>query len=311
MATDRLRVGIKLTGLVPRFATHLNELPEFVVELERRGVDDIVMGEHILYTPDMRHPGGGSHNGMVHGRSARKSDVGDVLTLFAFMAARTRRVRFCSGVILLPLRRAAVMATQAATLDSLSGGRFDFGIGAGWSAAEYAAMATSFETRFAHLEDAVRACRALWLSAPTNYAGTFEAFENVVVEPAPVTPGGPPLWWGGKGVPPTARRVAALADGWIASERSTVAEIGAGVAAISDACSTIGRDIAEIGIRATLPTDVPADCRRHPDQTIEFLVEAGDRLRGVGVTHLTVPLASYDLDLTQVVALMDALRERR
>jgi probable F420-dependent oxidoreductase len=297
--------GIKLAGLVPRWAT-VAELPRLCASLEELGADEVVYGEHVLYGADMHHPGGSGN--IVHRRTEQHSDGADVFVLFSAGAALTTRLRLCSAVVLGAARPAAVLARQGAALDVVSGGRFVLGVGAGWYAGEFEALGIPPAERDARLEETVAACRELWSPGPSSFDGKWNSFTDMICEPAPLTPGGPPVWWGMKGTTTAAgRRVATMGDGWIASESSSVIDIARSVDTIQTACADHGRDPSTVGIRATLALLPPGLQRPHPDAVIEHALTSAVRLTAVGVTHLTVPLDSYELDLDGLERLLDAL----
>jgi probable F420-dependent oxidoreductase len=299
--------GIKLPGLVPAYAPSFTELVDLVVEFERIGFDDVMDSEHILFAPSMEHPGGAGH--MVHGRDRQQSDRADPLILFAAIAARTRTIRMTTGLLLGAGHRFAVLARQAATLDQLSGGRFALGVGAGWFAGEFTAMGIPPSERGERLEETIRACQSLWSPGLSSFSGKWIHFEGVISEPAPVTPGGIPVWWGGDGQRgPTARRVAELGQGWISREAADYDEVARSISRIVDVCHQHGRDTTQLGFRASLTPTPSGRFDGEPDELIGSAVASGQRLAGAGVTHFTVPLNYYGLGLDDLGRLLKALR---
>ncbi len=119
--------GVKLPGVVPGWAPSYSEVPELVAEFERMGFDDVMDGEHILFSPVMHHPGGAGN--MVHERDTHHSDRADTIVTFSAIAAKTSTIKFISGILLPAAHGFAVLARQAATLDVISGGRFMMGVG--------------------------------------------------------------------------------------------------------------------------------------------------------------------------------------
>jgi probable F420-dependent oxidoreductase len=308
--TERQRpsFGVKLPGLVPSYAKTLRDVPDLVVELERLGFDDVMDGEHILFAPEMHHPGGSGN--MVHGRAEQHSDRCDSLLMFAACAARTTRIRFVTGIVLAAAHNFAILARQAATLDQLSAGRFTFGVGAGWFAGEFAAMGVPPEERGRRLEENLRAARELWSPGLSSFSGERISFENVIIEPAPYTPGGPPLWWAGDASKKvTARRVVTLGDGWLAREAADESEIEASAAGLRAACEQYGRDPATVGMRVSLTATADWNAAQSFDELVEAAVARVRRLTPLGVTHFNVPLNYYRLELPQLGELLKALHE--
>jgi probable F420-dependent oxidoreductase len=138
------------------------------------------------------------------------------LTLLAAVAARTRRVRLGTGVLLPALRNPVVLAHVVGTLDRLAEGRVILGVGIAADTpairSEFAAAGVPFERRAGRLLETLAICRALWSRDGVSFAGKHFTLDNVTMEPKPHRPGGPPVWIGGSG--PTALREAARADAW-------------------------------------------------------------------------------------------------
>jgi probable F420-dependent oxidoreductase len=299
--------GIKLPGVVPGYAPTLRQIPDLVVELEALGFDDVMDGEHILYAPDMDHPGGSGN--FSHSRTEQHSDRSDTLVMFAAIAARTTRIKLVSGILLGAAHTFAVLARQAATLDVISGGRFVLGVGGGWNAAEFEQLGIPPTERAARTEDTIRACRELWSPGLSTYAGRWIQFRDVICEPAPVTPGGVPVWWGGNArSKPTARRVVTLGEGWISREAADYDEIAATLESIHDACAEYGRDPSTLGARVSLTPTWAWNATASVDEITEQAIGWAGRMTALGVTHFNVPLSYYGIDLDALGGLLKALR---
>jgi probable F420-dependent oxidoreductase len=125
----------------------------------------------------------------------------------------TTSLRFGTSVLVLPQRPALLTAKEIMTLDHLTQGRFDFGVGAGWSEEEYSALGASFERRGQRFDEYIEAIRAAWTQDRASYEGEFISFRNVVLLPKPYTPGGPPFLIGGDSNA-ALHRAARMGDGW-------------------------------------------------------------------------------------------------
>jgi alkanesulfonate monooxygenase SsuD/methylene tetrahydromethanopterin reductase-like flavin-dependent oxidoreductase (luciferase family) len=145
-------------------------------------------------------------------------------TTLAIAAAATTRVRLATSVLVPAIRRPFVAAKMLATLDHMSRGRLVVGVGPGSYERDYAVTGIPFEERWRLLEQAVVALRAIWTAddVPSD-AGPY-AHDHVSMRPRPAQPGGPPIWIGSWGSPAGLRRVARLADGWLASAYNTTPE---------------------------------------------------------------------------------------
>ena len=131
------------------------------------------------------------------------------------------RARLMTSVALPVVRGPAALAKSLAAIDVLSGGRVVAGLGPGSTARDYEAVGLDFEERWPRFEEAVQAMRALWDPSAEPFVGRFYDTTGVVLEPTPAQPGGPPVWIGSWGSDAGLRRVARLADGWIASAYNT------------------------------------------------------------------------------------------
>ncbi len=299
--------GVKLPGLVPGYVGDLVALTELVLELERLGVDDVVDGEHVLFTPSMHQPGGTGD--MAQGRMTQLSDRADPIVMFALLAGRTSRLRLVATNLQVAAHSFAVLAKQAATLDLLSGGRFVLGAGHGWNAAEYAAQGIAPAERAARAEETIRACQQLWRPGLASFHGRWIDFDDVVCEPAPATPGGPPVWWSGNALlGATPRRVVQLSAGWIAREAAGYDEIAGSIEAIARSAEQAGRDPAELGFRASVVPSADWCAWTSTDQLFDLAIGSTRRLAGVGVTHFTIPLNYFKLDLEDLGRLLAELR---
>ena len=302
-----LSFGIKLPGLVPRYVPTFRELPEFVAEIERIGFDDVMDGEHILFAPVMHHPGGAGN--MVHGRDTQRSDRADTIVMFAAIAARTSTIKMFSSVMLAAAHGFAVLARQASTLDVLSGGRFVLGVGTGWFVGEFEAMGIPPSERDARLEETVRACQALWSPGLSSFEGRWINFHDVISEPAPVTAGGVPIWWGGNALKgPTARRVASLGHGWLSREAAGYDEVAQSIDRIREECVRVGRDPSAVGFRVSLTPTAEWDAASSFDELLTRSVESVRQLAGAGATHFNIPLNYFDVDVSRLGDLLQALR---
>jgi probable F420-dependent oxidoreductase len=138
------------------------------------------------------------------------------LTLLAAVAARTRRVRLGTGVLLPALRSPVALAHVVGTLDRVAEGRVILGVGFAADTPpirkEFAAAGVPFERRVGRFLETLEICRALWRRDGVSFAGRHFTLEGVTMEPKPHRPGGPPIWIGGSG--PTALREAARFDAW-------------------------------------------------------------------------------------------------
>ena len=165
----------------------------------------------------------------------------DPLAALAYAAAGTSRIRLGVAVVNLPFVSPAYLAKQAATVDVLSGGRLDLGLGIGWMPEEFAATGASMARRGPRTVEYVAVLRTLWAGGVSEFAGEFYEIPRSMVAPVPVQPGGPPVLLGGL-ARPALERAGRIADGWVTSSRTDLAQIAEGVGVIRAAASQAGRD---------------------------------------------------------------------
>jgi probable F420-dependent oxidoreductase len=171
------------------------------------------------------------------------------LTTLAGVAAVTDRVRLGTLVLCAAFRHPALLAKAATSIDLVSGGRLDLGLGAGWFAEEFEAFGYRFGSageRFAVLEESVEVLEQLLGGEAVTYDGPTVTLREAVLRPAPDRP--PPLWVGGKGGPRLLRLAARLADGWNVVWRMSPEVYAEKVSDVRAACEAEGRDPATFGL---------------------------------------------------------------
>ena len=222
-------------------------------EADQLGFDSVWLPEHLVFPAAMD---GSPHDGEDHPPVPSNVPVFDVFSYLSFLAARTERIRFATHVYNLGLRHPFISARGAATLDVLSGGRFEFGIGASWLRAEWDAVGLDFDDRGSRIDEAIDVCRRLWSDDVIEYHGRHFDFDPVVFEPKPVQR--PlPLHIGGDG-PAALRRAATVGDGWVPMNHS-LEEIPKAVSKLAELRERAGRDgkvEVTFGGQVTSPSDV-------------------------------------------------------
>lgn len=165
----------------------------------------------------------------------------DPLLALTYAAAQTSRVRLGVALVNLPFISPVYLAKQATTLDVLSGGRFDLGLGVGWSLLEFAAVGASTERRAARTEEYVAVLRTLWADGVSSFEGEFYTVPPSRMDPKPVQRPGPPILLGGV-VPAALRRAGRIADGWMSRSGTQLSKIRDEIALVRGAAEEAGRD---------------------------------------------------------------------
>ncbi|MBG0829842.1 TIGR03619 family F420-dependent LLM class oxidoreductase [Planomonospora sp. ID67723] len=165
--------------------------------------------------------------------------VHDPVVTLAYLAGATTRVRLGVAVLNMPFFSPALLAKQLATLQAVSGGRLDAGLGLGWLPEEFAASGVPFERRGRRGEEFLHVLRRLWTEETVEHEGEFYRLPPVHQEPRPETP--PPILLGG-GAEAALRRAGRLADGWVSASREDLDRIGEKISIVGRAAREAGRD---------------------------------------------------------------------
>jgi len=165
----------------------------------------------------------------------------DPMVALGYAAAVTSRIRLGVAVVNLPFVSPAYLAKQATTVDVLSGGRLDLGLGIGWMPEEFTITGASTARRGARTEEFLAVLRTLWDDGVSSFDGEFYTIPAGRQDPRPVQRPGPPVLLGGMSRA-AMERAGRLADGWITSSRADLSAIGEAVAVIRGAASAAGRD---------------------------------------------------------------------
>jgi F420-dependent oxidoreductase-like protein len=201
-------------------------------------------------------------------------DVFEGMTLLAAMAEATSRVRIGLMVAGNTYRHPAVLAKMATTIDYLSGGRLEFGLGASGAEVEHTMLGIPFYTageRIRRLAEALTVCRKLWTEERASFDGRYYTLTEAISNPKPLQRPHPPIWVGGGGEKLTLRVVAEHADVW--NVIGSVEEVVRKASVLDQHCADVGRDPAEIK-RSVQPRFDPAD----PAAMVDLLhayIEAG------------------------------------
>ncbi len=206
----------------------------------------------------------------------------DALTVLGWVATRTEHVRLGTSVLVLPYLHPMPLAKQLATIDVLSGGRLDLGVGVGAMPEENEALGSDYHTRGAVADECIDVLKALWADGSASYAGAHYAFEDAVSSPKPLQRPHPPLLIGGNGGP-ALRRVARSGDGWHPYLLSAE-QLEQRLPRLDEELAKAGRSREEISVSLRVELDtVPTR-------------EAAEVFAALGIDELVVALNSGDAD---------------
>lgn len=167
--------------------------------------------------------------------------VQDPLVLLAYLAGLTSRCRLGVAVVNSPYYSPALLAKMATTLDHVSGGRLDLGVGIGWMPEESIAAGATFEGRGRRSEDFLRCLYALWDDGVVSYDGTDYRVPPSLVEPKPLQRPRPRVLLGGN-AQPALHRAGRLADGWVSGSQAKLSELARSIETVKEAAVAAERD---------------------------------------------------------------------
>jgi len=195
---------------------------------------------------------GGYSDPLSGGREGGRQPTGpdglwlEPLTVLAMAAARTTRVRLATTILLAALRRPAVLAKTAATIDYLSGGRLDLGVGVGWQRAEYEACGLDFGSRGQALDRSLEICQLLWEQDVMSFESDGLAFESVHMMPKPIQK--PlPVWVSGTLNPAVVRRLSRFGAAWVPWGEDAQ-NLKASIPTMRNHMEEAGRDASSLGV---------------------------------------------------------------
>jgi probable F420-dependent oxidoreductase len=256
-----VKFGIALGALNSHFHVDATE------EAERLGYESVWLPEHLVLPVRMsRSP----HPGDEHPPVPPTTPVFDAFAYLGFLAGRTRHVRLGTHVYNLGLRHPFISARAVQTLDVLSGGRVEFGIGASWLEEEWRAIGLDFASRGRRVDESIDVCKRLWTEPDVAHDGEFFRFDAVAFEPKPLQQPWPPILVGGESSA-ALRRAARAGDGWIGMGH-TFESAAVQIARLHELRAESGRDIASFQICLGGPVNGADDVRRWEELGVTRLV---------------------------------------
>ena len=188
--------------------------PAAIADLARRceaaGLDSLWLGEHVVLFDEMEFPYPGSKDGKIP--MPKGGGMLNTVAAFGYMAAVTETLRFGTGITLIPQRNPVYTASEFATLDWLSGGRMDFGIGVGWCKEEVLACGYTWHDRGKRCDEFLDLIQALWTEEVVNFSGEHISVAGAKLNPKPVQDTLPTLVGGHS--PAAIRRAVKYGQGW-------------------------------------------------------------------------------------------------
>ena len=254
---------------------------------EAAGFDSIFTVEHVVWPTSYSSTYPYAATGRLPGNPSTR--LPDPLIWMAYVAAVTTRLRLMTAVVILPQRNPLVLAKEVATLDSLSGGRIELGIGVGWLKEEFEALGVPFEKRGKRADEYIAAMRALWSGDDVSFTGEFVNFKGMSSNPKPVR-GRVPIVIGGHSEA-AAKRAGRIGDGFFPSIGTQV-DILPLLDLVRRTAEASGRDPKSVELITGCPGALPKS-GTDPRQAIEQRIA-----QGVGRVALPISAFMPSLDET-------------
>jgi probable F420-dependent oxidoreductase len=287
----------RLTVMLPTYAAEAPASWDRVFEIARAadmaGIDRLVVSDHVVFGENLEAYANPETGGVEGGRQPTGPDGHwlEPLTVLTAVAAQTDRIRLGTYILLAALRRPVTLAKQLATLDVLSHGRVDLGVGIGWQREEYEAAGLEFGARGRLLDQSLAVCQTLWREQRASFTSPELTFEGIHMMPKPLQPGGVPIWVSGRCNARVAQRLARFGSGWI-PWAGDAADPAASIPRMRAEVDAVGGDAAALSVLAPLPL------QRGEDGSVDLDASMGrlPALVDAGVTdllaHVRVPVSA-------------------
>lgn len=233
---------------------------------ESVGFESLWGGEHVIFPSTIESAYPYTTDGKVP--ATPETPIPDPLIWLAYVSAAAPTMRLGTCILILPQRNPLILAKEIATLDHLTGGKVELGIGVGWMKEEFDALGVPWERRGRRNDEYVEALRMVWSGSHVEYHGEFVDFDPLTCTPLPAQGSDIPILVGGD-TPVAIRRAARLADGYFPGEGNPE-ELARLIEALRVECESRDRDAAEVEINAMFSTHM-AD----PAAGIEQMQELG------------------------------------
>lgn len=255
---------------------------------DQAGIDRVVVSDHVVFGENLEAYGQKELGGVEGGQQPTGPDGLwlEPLTVLAMVGAQTSRIRLSTGILLAALRRPSVLAKTIATLDVLTEGRVDLGVGVGWQREEYEAAGLDFADRGRLLDTSLEVCHQLWTETTASVHTDHLDFDGIHAMPKPHQKPGVPIWVSGTINPRVLRRIVRFGSGWIPWGASAQ-DLPTSIAAVHQALTAAGRDPAGFAVTAGLAVSRGEDGQAYAfDRAMQSAVDMVE----LGVTDFRVRL---------------------
>ncbi len=276
----------------------------FAKAADAAGVDRLQVSDHVVFGEELEEYAKPEVGGTAGGKQPTGPDGSwlEPLTTIAVVAGMTSNIKFRTQILLAALRRPAVLAKTLATLDVLTGGRVDIGVGVGWQRAEYDAAGLPFEGRGRWLEHTLDVCRTLWTQQRAAFHSPELTFEAIHQGPKPLQPAGVPIWISGTLRGSTVSRLVKYGPKWI-PWGVDAANLKESLPRLKEALAKAGGDVDNLRVNGSVPVVRTAS----GEMDIPRSMEGVAALYEIGVTDFSVPWNPRAKDVGEAAAQMRPL----
>jgi probable F420-dependent oxidoreductase len=271
-----MKLVLGLFGLENFYGGDIKSYIEIAQMGEELGFDSVSVTDHVVMGKNLhKYP---------FGQFPMPSDASwyEPLTLLTMIAANTTSINLATAILIAPLRSPALLAKTAASLDAMSNGRLELGVGLGWQQEEYEASGIAFENRAKIFWETLDICKLLWEGGPVSHQGEMFEFNDIWCQPKPAQGSDIPLLFGVKMTESNAQKIAKVGHGWIPikTSRDFISE---GRATLEKAFQEEGRQD-KPRIRGQLPTCLDSNGVPSVDLTLKEL----EKSMGAGLEEIEV-----------------------
>ncbi|MCB1256173.1 MAG: TIGR03619 family F420-dependent LLM class oxidoreductase [Microthrixaceae bacterium] len=264
---------------------------------DRAGIDRLLVSDHVVFGEQLEDYARPELGGKLGGQQPTGPDGHwlEPITVLAALASATTRVRLGTNILLAALRRPVVLAKSLATLDVISNGRIDLGVGVGWQSAEYEAAGLPFKQRGQYLDHTLGVLSALWSEPAVSVHDDLLDFDGIHAMPKPVQAGGVPIWVSGRVNRRVARRLARFGSGWIPWGEAA-SDLVPAIAEMRELVAAEGGDLDSCQVAGNVARVATSSGGIDLDATMS----AVPRLVAAGVTDLRISLPMHsDMGMTE------------
>jgi probable F420-dependent oxidoreductase len=281
------------------------------VAADEAGIDRVAVSDHVVFGENLDAYGRADTGGTVGGKQPTGPDGLwlEPLTVLSMVAAVTKHVRLQTGILIAALRRPVVLAKTTATLDVLSNGRLDLGVGVGWQREEYEAAGLSYDGRGKLLDHTLEVLQTLWRDTTASFDDERLKFAKIHQMPKPRQAGGVPIWVSGTLNPRVLERIVRFGSGWV-PWGPDAKDLKPALARVHEALAAAGRTVDDFQVPGGLPnvkgSDGSFDIARSMEG-VPALVDAGVTDFRIGAPIPSDPGAAADFLRETVVAFRKAV----